>query len=259
MSGRGLISNLVARGAFGVSAAALSLVVPGFALAADVAVGGSHQQILVDAQRSLVDGRDAGGDLALGSFQITVGSGASSALATFTPRFGGVGRGVTGSASHTGAPLLQDRLQPVGDRQELMLAPRSASEIAGLGVNWAAKASLASERGGGVNPSSLALGGQLAVSGLHFDASYGPSAGTLVGPEGPGLSAGVGYDFGMVATRMGYSLVERDSPDETSLFTLGSQLAINPGLVLSGDVAYAGDAGDGESSTAGVVSFKFSF
>jgi hypothetical protein len=225
--------------------------------AGDVSVGGSHDQVLVDAQRSLA-GAEGGRGVALGSLQITVGSGETSALTRFTPRFAGVGRPSAGSTDANA-----DRFAPATDQlerapQELRIAPESAADIAGFGVGWSARAALQSDDSNTLSPSALAVGGELAVSGLKLDASYGAASSALVDPEGLGMSAGVGYEFGTLATRMGYSLVERDTPSETSVFTLGSQLAVHPGLVVSGDLEYA-DETEGDSATAGVVSFKFSF
>lgn len=242
-------------GAFAVGLVAFSV---SDAFAEDVSVGGSHERLLVDAQRSLAEGAGERSGLGLGNVRITVGNGEASALTGFTPRFGALGRDPSASSGDIGR-LLKTRDQASPSSQQVTIAPETAADFAGLGVMWSARAALQpGSPGEGVNPSSLSLGGELAFSGLQLDASYSGSEDRLVGPDGSGLSAGVGYDFGTVATRMGYSLVERDSPDETSLFTVGSQLAINPGLVVSGDVAYAKET-EGTSSTAGVVSFKFSF
>lgn len=231
------------------------------AAAADVSVGGSAERILRDAHRDLVGSNSGRSALSFGGIGITVGSGEASALTRFTPRFGAP-TGEREAAPVDVGSALKTRDQPLTPSRSLMIAPQERAEIGGLGVAWSATASVQPDTtGDGLDPAALAVGGQLDVSGLQLDASYGRSPDLLVGREGAGVSAGVGYSFGNLATRMGYSLVERQSPDqsdETSLFTLGSQLALQPGLVLSGDVAYAEDE-EGESSTAGVVNFKFSF
>jgi len=250
-------SGVLVRRAIIPVALAVGMAIAGPSEAGDVSVGGSHDQVLVDAQRSLAGG-DASQGLALGSFQITVGSGDTSALTRFTPRFAGVGRGPVASSAGRESAQLLTRVRPASPPQELRIAPETAADIGGVGVVWSAKASLQSDQDDLITPSSLAVGGELALSSLRLDASYGSSSSTLVDPDGLGMSAGVGYDFGSLATRMGYSLVERDSPSETSVFTLGSQLSVRPGLVVSGDLEYA-DETEGDSATAGVVSFKFSF
>jgi hypothetical protein len=104
--------------------------------------------------------------------------------------------------------------------------------------------------------SGLAVGGELAVSGLRIDASYGEDA-ALMGLDGSRMTAGVAYGFGPFDTRMSYSVVERETVD-TSLITVGSRLTLKPGLVVQGDVAYADDE-NGDATTAGRVSLRFNF
>ena len=71
------------------------------------------------------------------------------------------------------------------------------------------------------------VGGQLAVSGLRFDAAVGRDS-AMLGEDGNRVTAGVGYDFGPLDTRMSYSLVETEErAAETGLLTLGSQLALS--------------------------------
>ena len=97
----------------------------------------------------------------------------------------------------------------------------------------------------------------MAVSGWHFDATYGQGAAPL-GLEGNRVSAGLGYDFGSINTRVSYSMVENEEEmTEASLFSLGSQLTLNPGLVLEGDLAYADE--QGEVTTAGRLSVRLNF
>ena len=73
------------------------------------------------------------------------------------------------------------------------------------------------------------------------------------------MTAGVGYDFGALDTRMSYSLVESEErAAATGLLTLGSQLALSPNLVLKGDVAIADEEG-GAATTAGRVSLRLNF
>lgn len=234
---------------------ALPVALP--AAAADVSVGGSAERILEDAHRNLVGAEAGSRGLSFGGVGIAVSNGGATAMTRFTPRFGPLER--ERNANVDVGSALKTRDQGAPDSRSLRIAPQHNADIAGFGVGWSATASLhPADPGRGADPSALAVGGQLDLSGLQLDASYGRFGDALVGPDGPGLSAGVGYTFGSLATRMGYSLVERDTPDETSLFTVGSQLSLQPGLVVSGDVAYAEDE-EGESSTAGVVSFSFSF
>jgi hypothetical protein len=115
-----------------------------------------------------------------------------------------------------------------------------------------------SDAAGATGDSGLAVGGELAVSSLRFDASYGEDA-ALLGLEGSSrMTAGVAYGIGPFDTRMSYSLVERETAVDTSLITVGSRLTLRPGLVVQGDVAYAGDE-NGDNATAGRVSLRFNF
>ena len=79
-----------------------------------------------------------------------------------------------------------------------------------------------------------------------------------MGVDGQRVSAGLGYDFGAFDTRLGYSLVERGTTEETSFVTLGSQLTLRPWLVLQGDLAYAEEQ-QGETATAGRVTLRLNF
>ncbi|MGH7002586.1 MAG: hypothetical protein ACREIP_01430, partial [Alphaproteobacteria bacterium] len=124
-------------------------------------------------------------------------------------------------------------------------------------VDWSAKAGVG--RGTPAladDPSAFVVGGELAVSGVRFDAAYGEAA-TPLGLAGNHMTAGVAYGFGPLDARLGYSLVKAET--EASLLTLGSRLTLRPGLILQGDVAYAEEESSGDGATAGVVSLRFNF
>ena len=114
--------------------------------------------------------------------------------------------------------------------------------------------------GGGTSDSGLVVGGELAVSSLRFDAAYGQDAALMgLGLDGSRMTAGVTYGLGPIDTRLSYSVVDRqETTVNTSVFTVGSRLTLTPGLVVQGDLAYAGDR-NGESATAGRVSLKLNF
>lgn len=221
--------------------------------ASDVDVGGYHDMALRAAQRSLL----AESPEVIGSrFQVTFGSEPSTAVTAFTPRLGGLGLGMIG---------LQEA--PPGGRTGLDPAPVSTTAvrqlelglgggtIAGVPVGIAATAQMSDPASTG--ESGLAVGGELALSGVRIDASYGEDA-ALMGLAGTRMTAGVAYGFGPLDTRMSYSLVERETAVDTSLITVGSRLTLRPGLVVQGDVAYADDE-DGDATTAGRVSLRFNF
>ena len=102
------------------------------------------------------------------------------------------------------------------------------------------------------------VGGQLAVSGLRLDAAVGRDS-TMLGEPGNRVTAGVGYDFGLLDTHMSYSLVESEQrPADTGLLTLGSSLALRSGVELKGDLAIANEQ-DGQGTTAGRLSLRLNF
>jgi Gram-negative porin len=260
----------VAKGACACLALALGVQVTGLSSAAlaasQVNVGGYHDEALRAAQLSLArPAEDPLGDLAVGGLRISVGSGDGSAVTGFTPRFGGLGLGRSSAAApgEVGS-LLKTRLDqeeaatPV--TREVRVGPASGAEVAGVEVNWAATAAVDNdETSADPGESNLLVGGELALAGVRVDASVGQQP-DLLGLDGDRVNAGLGYDFGALDARVGYSLVEPEEENaaETSLFTLGSRLNLRPGLIVQGDLAYArGDAGD--PATAGVVSLRFSF
>jgi hypothetical protein len=225
----------------------------GAALAAsDVDVGGYHDMALRAAQRSLVGAPPEAMDT---RFQITLGSGPSAAVTAFTPRLGGLGLGAIGQQEVApGGRAGLDRMPVSTDARQLQL-DLGGSQIAGVPFGLAATAAM-SDAAAATGDSGLAVGGELAVSGLRIDASYGEDA-ALMGLDGSRMTAGVAYGFGPFDTRMSYSVVERETVD-TSLITVGSRLTLKPGLVVQGDVAYADDE-NGDATTAGRVSLRFNF
>lgn len=242
-----------------------AIVVAGLALvpwggpvqaASDVAVGGYHDQAFDAAQLNLL-ARSA--EVADPRLQIKLGSGPSSALTAFTPRLGGLGLGALGPQDEAGRALIgaDPRVDAATEVHHLQIGLGSA-EIAGWAVDLAATAGVTSAAAmAGTGDTGLVVGGELAVSGLRFDAAYGDDA-AFMGFDGTRMTAGVAYGIGAFDTRMSYSLVERETTVDTSLFTVGSRLSLKPGLVVQGDVAYADDE-NGDVSTAGRISLQFNF
>jgi Gram-negative porin len=227
----------------------------GSALAAsEVSVGGYQDQALAAAHRDLV-----GGLATESQYTIRLGSGDSSALTAFTPRFGGLGPAGTGRLGadvHSVAPE-----PPASNEVHSLLLGLSGTEIAGWAVDLAATAGVVDPAATkGTDESGLVVGGQLAVSALRFDAAYGDDASLMgLGLEGSRMTAGVTYGLGPIDTRLSYSVVDRQqTPVDASVFTVGSRLTLTSGLVVQGDLAYAGDK-NGEAATAGRVSLKLNF
>lgn len=246
------------RAALVVGVAAVLAVSTGAAAEPDVDVGGYHDAALRAAQRELLTIPADQSDSWLGSVHVGTSSDPGSALTSFTPRFGGVGAGL-GMRSHTEA---QPGQPPVGGMvspaRQLEVGLKDTSKLGGFAVDWSAKAKVGPGAAREDDPSSFVLGGELAVSGVRFDAGYGDKS-TPLGLTGSGLTAGVAYGFGPVDARISYSVVNTETASEASMVALGSQLTLRPGLILQGDLAYAQEQNSGDAATAGVVSLRFNF
>ena len=241
-----------------VAIAGLALVASSASVraASDVGIGGYHDQALLAAQRSLL----ARSPEAMARFQISIGSGPSSALTAFTPRFGGLGLGVgaLGDRSER-APVSAGGTVDSSTEVHQLEVGLAGAEVAGWNVDLAATAGVTSPAASAATgDAGLVVGGELAVSGLRLDAAVGRDT-MLLGEDGRRVTAGIGYDFGAFDTRMSYSLVESEvRAEQTGLLTLGSSLALSSGVVLKGDLASA-DEDDGAATTAGRVSLRLNF
>jgi hypothetical protein len=228
---------------------------PARAAADEVSVGGYQDEALAAAHRDLV------GSLATeGQYTIRLGSGESSALTAFTPRFGSLGPSGVGRLPEYAARNSAPEPPPSEEMHSLLLG-LSGTEIAGWAVDLAATAGVVNpEATAGTGESGLVVGGELAVSGLRFDAAYGQDASLMgLGLDGSRMTAGVTYGLGPIDTRLSYSVVDRqETTADTSVFTVGSRLNLTSGLAVQGDVAYAGDR-NGDAATAGRVSLKLNF
>ncbi len=224
------------------------------AAAADVDVGGYQDQALAAMHRDLV------GPVATdGRYAIRLELGESSALTAFTPRFGGLGLGGAGHLADYAAGNASE--PPTSTELHSLLVGLSGTEIAGWAVDLAATAGVVNSAAtAGTGESGLVVGGQLAVSGLRLDAAYGEDAALMgMGLDGTRMTAGVSYGLGPVDTRLSYSVVDRQTAVDTSLFTVGSRMTLTPGLVVQGDIAYADGKSGGDATTAGRVSLQLNF
>lgn len=223
----------------------------------EVYVGGYHDEALRAAQDEWLGlgvGLPDRTSATPGAF--TVRGGEASALTSFTPRFGGLGSSVPSGSHH---PDVQGGAPAAHAPRQVELRLNDTSRIAGVDVDWSAKANVGHEPPAQPgDPSSLVLGGELAVSGVRFDAAYGERA-TVMGVSGNRMTAGVAYGFGPVDTRVSYSVVSADDETAASLLSVGSRLMLQPGLILQGDLAYAEEESTGDAATAGVVSLRFNF
>ena len=250
---QGMMTIRWSRGAAVAVGGLVALAGGGARAASDVNVGGFHDRALATTQQDLLGAGPAAAE-AGGRVQMRLGAGPSSALTAFTPRLGGL---AIAGRRHSEASLLNE-----GDAepQRLQLGLSDTARIAGWEVGLATTADMGytPATGGREASSALVVGGQLEVSGLHFDAAVGRDS-ALLGEPGDRVTAGVGYDFGPLNTHMSYSLVQSEErPDETGLLTLGSSLALSSSVELKGDLAIADDRG-GEGTTAGRVSLRWNF
>lgn len=222
-----------------------------------VGVGGYHDEALRAAQDEwlgLSVGLTESDAAEPASF--TVQAAGPSSPTTFTPRFGGLGLAVAGGH---GTGNVGDGASGPGSTRHVEIGLNDTSRIAGLAVDWSAKAGVGHEPPAEAgDPSSFVVGGELAVSGVRFDAAYGERA-TVMGVSGNRMTAGVAYGFGPVDTRVSYSVVSSDDETAASLLNVGSRLMLQPGLILQGDLAYAEEESTGDGATAGVVSLRFNF
>jgi hypothetical protein len=224
-----------------------------------VGVGGYHDEALRAAQDEWLGlGVGLTESDAAEPASLTVRAAGPSPLTTFTPRFGGFGLGAGGGPHGTGLDVGDGAAGP-GSARHVEIGLNDTSRIAGLAVDWSAKAGVGHEPPAlAGDPSSFVVGGELAVSGVRFDAAYGERA-TVLGVSGNRMTAGVAYGFGPVDTRVSYSVVSSDDETAASLLSLGSRLMLQPGLTLQGDLAYAEEEDTGDAATAGVVSLRFNF
>jgi hypothetical protein len=220
--------------------------------ASEVDVGGFQDQVAASAQQDLLGATAPSAP----QLQIEATPAPFSALTAFTPRVGGLGLAIAGRQHSQASLLLEDEeTQP----QRLQIGLSDSADIAGWEVGLSATADVGRPATvGGDGGSALMVGGQLAVSGLRFDASVGRDA-SLLGESARQVTAGVGYDFGRLDTRMSYSLVESEQrATTTGLLTLGSEFELSSNLTLNGDLAIA-DEEDGAATTAGRVSLRLNF
>ncbi len=225
----------------------------------EVYVGGYHDHALRVAQDEWlglnVGLAESGAALPL---PLTVTSGSASALTTFTPRFGALGSDAGDSVPR--AQLNRDGPPAApSPARHVEVGINDTSRIVGVDVDWSAKAGVGHRppvQPG--EPSSFVVGGELAVSGVRFDAAYGERA-TVLGVSGNHMTAGIAYGIGPVDTRLSYSVVSAEDESAASMLSVGSRLTLQPGLILQGDLAYAEEEDTGDAATAGVVSLRFNF
>lgn len=187
----------------------------------------------------------------------------------FTPRFSGVPIGLAEGVSVDRGSVLKSRLAgAVASRQQDAQAMRyeQTHDLGMVKLDLSAIAGYANEGGQDLGQSStIGFGGGLkfqALEGLRFGASYNRRDESL-GLVRDRLTAGLGYDFGAVDTRVSVSNVSQYDingvpTDEQQVWVVGGQMQLSSHVVVGGDVAYSTSL-DGTADTSGVVNFRFNF
>lgn len=187
----------------------------------------------------------------------------------FTPRFSGVPIGLLEGVSVDRGSALKTRLDggAVGRQENSRSMEYAQSHDLGLvKVDLAAIAGYADRGDQNLGQSStFGFGGDLKFSGLEglrLGASYDRRDESL-GIARDRVTAGLGYDFGTVDTRLSVSNVSQYDvngvpTDEQQVWVVGGQMELSSSLVVGGDLAYSTNL-DGTVDTSGVVNFRFNF
>lgn len=186
----------------------------------------------------------------------------------FTPRFAGVPIGLAEGVSVDRGSALKTRLSNASGRQlnGQAMQYEQFHDLGMVKVDLSAIAGYADRGGQDLGQSStFGFGGGLkfeGLEGLRFGASYNRRDEEL-GLARDRVTAGLGYDFGALDTRVSVSNVSQYDingvpTDEQQVWVVGGQMELSSSLVVGGDVAYSTSL-DGTEDTSGVVNFRFNF
>lgn len=186
----------------------------------------------------------------------------------FTPRFAGVPIGLADGISVDRGSVLKTRLSGTSGRQADSQAMQyeQSHDLGMVKVDLSAIAGYIDFGQNDLGQSStFGFGGGLKFEGLEgfsLDASYNRRDESL-GLARDRVTAGLGYDFGALDTRLSVSNVSQYdingvSTDEQQVWVVGGQMELSSSLVVGGDLAYSTSL-DGTADTSGVVNFRFNF
>jgi hypothetical protein len=187
----------------------------------------------------------------------------------FTPRFSGVPIGLADGVSIDQGSVLKSRLAGAGangQRDSKAMRYEQVHDLGMVKLDLSAIAGYANDADRDLGQSStIGFGGGLkfqALEGLRFGASYNRRDESL-GLVRDRVTAGLGYNFGAVDTRLSVSNVSQYDingvpTDEQQVWVVGGQMQLSSSLVVGGDVAYSTSL-DGTEDTSGVVNFRFNF
>lgn len=187
----------------------------------------------------------------------------------FTPRFSGVPIGLADGVSIDRGSVLKSRLsgaEAPSQRDSKSMRYEQVHDLGMVKLDLSAIAGYANGADRDLGQSStIGFGGGLkfqALEGLRFGASYKRRDESL-GLVRDRVTAGLGYNFGAVDTRLSVSNVSQYDingvpTDEQQVWVVGGQMQLSSSLVVGGDVAYSTSL-DGTEDTSGVVNFRFNF
>lgn len=187
----------------------------------------------------------------------------------FTPRFSGVPIELADGVSVDRGSLLKSRVSGAStsrtaENRSMQLA--QSHDLGLIKVDLSAIAGF-SDRGHQDygQSSTFGVGGGFKIGSLdrlRFDAFYARRDQSL-GLTRDSVTAGMGYNFGAVDTRLSVSNVSQydingAAADEKKVWTVGGQMKLSSSFVVGGDLAYSTSL-DGTEDTSGVVNFRFNF
>ncbi|MGI9491796.1 MAG: hypothetical protein ACR2QF_05270 [Geminicoccaceae bacterium] len=187
----------------------------------------------------------------------------------FTPRFAGVPIELADGVSIDRGSLLKSQLSGAassrrGENRAMQLA--QTHDLGLVKVDLSAIAGFSDHGHQEYGQSStFGVGGGFkfdSLEGLRFDAFYSRRDESL-GLARDSVTAGMGYDFGAVDTRLSVTNVSQYdangiAADEKKVWSVGGQMELSSRFIVGGDLAYSTSL-DGTDDTSGVVNFRFNF
>ncbi len=186
----------------------------------------------------------------------------------FTPRFAGVPIELSDGVSIDRGSLLKSRFAGTSAQRAAnrSLELAQSHDLGLVKVDLSAIAGFSGEQNQDYGQSStFGVGGGLkfdSLGGLRLDAFYSRRDESF-GFARDSMTAGLGYDFGSIGTRLSLSNVSQYDldgieADEQKVWSVGGQMKLSSSFVVGGDLAYSTGL-DGTDDTSGVVKFRFNF
>lgn len=186
----------------------------------------------------------------------------------FTPRFSGVPIELVDGITVDRGSLLKSRVvgTSAAQRKDRSLQLAQTHDLGLFKLDVSAIAGFSGQQDQDLGQSStFGVGGGLkfdSLGGLRLDAFYSRRDESL-GFARDSMTAGLGYDFGTVGTRLSLSNVSQYdadgiAADEQKVWSVGGQMKLSSSLIVGGDLAYSTSL-DGTDDTSGVVNFRFNF